>query len=55
MTEKIDSKVTYFLLGSGVGSLIGILFAPKSGEDTREYLSRKVMKGASTPRRKCRT
>jgi gas vesicle protein len=42
MTEKIDSKVTYFLVGMGVGSLLGILFAPKSGEETREYLSQKV-------------
>jgi gas vesicle protein len=44
MAEKIDSKVTYFLLGVGVGSLIGILFAPKPGEDTREYLSQSVQK-----------
>jgi len=44
MAEKIDSKVTYFLLGVGVGSLIGILFAPKPGEETREYLSQSVQK-----------
>jgi gas vesicle protein len=44
MAEKIDSKVTYFLLGLGVGSLIGILFAPKPGEETREYLSQNVQK-----------
>ena len=46
MAERIDSKVTYFLLGLGVGSLIGILFAPKSGEETREYLSQKVNEGS---------
>ena len=44
MAEKIDSKVTYFLLGVGVGSLVGILFAPKTGEETREYLSQNVQK-----------
>jgi len=44
MAERIDSKVTYFLLGLGVGSLIGILFAPKSGEETREYVSQNVQK-----------
>jgi gas vesicle protein len=36
------SKVNYFLVGLGIGSLIGILYAPKSGEETREYLTRKA-------------
>lgn len=35
MTEKIDSTAGYFLAGLAVGSLIGIFFAPKSGEGTR--------------------
>lgn len=42
MAEKIGSKVIYFLVGLGIGSLIGILFAPKSGEKTREYLAQKA-------------
>jgi len=44
MAENIGSKVTYFLLGLGVGSLICILFAPKPGEETREYVSQNVQK-----------
>jgi gas vesicle protein len=52
MSEKIDSKVSYFLAGLGVGSLIGILFAPKSGEDTREYLSLKVNEGSEYAQKK---
>ena len=52
MTEKIDSKISYFLVGLGVGSLIGILFAPKSGEDTREYLSQKVNEGSEYAQKK---
>jgi len=44
MAEKIDSKVTYFLLGLGVGSLIGILFASRTGEETREYASQNAQK-----------
>ena len=44
MAEKIDSNVTYFLVGLGVGSLIGILFAPKSGQETRESLSQNAQK-----------
>jgi gas vesicle protein len=52
MTEKIVSKVGYFLVGLGVGSLIGILFTPKSGEDTREYLSQKVNEGSEYAQKK---
>ena len=44
MAEKIDSNVTYFLVGLGVGSLIGILFAPKSGQETRESVSQTAQK-----------
>jgi gas vesicle protein len=52
MTERIDSKVSYFLVGLGVGSLIGILFSPKSGEGTREYLSQKINEGSKHARKK---
>ena len=38
MADNVGSKVSYFLVGLGVGALVGVLFAPKSGEDTREYL-----------------
>jgi len=54
MTEKIGSKASYFLAGLGVGSLIGILFAPKSGEETREYLSQKVNEGSEYAQKKVR-
>jgi len=35
-----------FLFGLGVGVAIGILFAPKSGEETREYLRNKASEGS---------
>ena len=35
MAEKIVSNVSYLLVGAGIGSLVGILFVPKSGTDTR--------------------
>ena len=54
MADTIDSKVSYFLVGLGVGSLIGILFAPKSGEETREYLSQKVNEGSEYAQKKVR-
>ena len=54
MTEKIDSTAGYLLAGLAIGSLIGILFAPKSGEGTREYLSQKIHKGSKHARKKAR-
>jgi gas vesicle protein len=55
MTEKIDSTaVGYFLAGLAIGSLIGIVFAPKSGEGTRDYLSKKVKEGSKHARKKTR-
>ena len=46
MPEETDprtgSKLLYFVIGLGLGSLISILFVPKSGDETREYLSEKT-------------
>ena len=54
MTEKLDSNAGYFLAGLTIGSLIGIFFAPKSGEGTREYLSKKAKEGGKHARKKAR-
>lgn len=35
-----------FLLGLGVGVGIGMLFAPKSGQETREYIKHRAGDGA---------
>jgi gas vesicle protein len=34
-----------FLLGFGIGVTVGVLFAPKSGSDTRQYLADKANEG----------
>jgi gas vesicle protein len=54
MTEKIDSNVGYFMAGLAIGSLVGIFFAPKSGQGTREYLSQKLKEGSKHARKKAR-
>jgi gas vesicle protein len=54
MADNVGSKVTYFLVGLGVGALVGILFAPKSGEETREFLSQKADEGRDYAQRKAR-
>jgi gas vesicle protein len=52
--SNIGSKVSYFMVGLGIGALIGILFAPKSGEETREFLSNKADEGKAYAQRKAR-
>jgi gas vesicle protein len=54
MAEKIVSKASYFLVGLGIGSLIGILSAPQSGEETREYLSQRAKDGSEYAQKKAR-
>jgi gas vesicle protein len=52
MSKRIDSKAAFFLVGLGIGSLIGILFTPKSGEETREYLTQKAKDGSEYAQKK---
>ena len=40
-----DNKFSYFFLGLGVGVAVGMLFAPKSGAETRELLKSKADEG----------
>ena len=54
MADNVGSKASFFLVGLGIGALVGILFAPKSGEETREYLSAKADEGREYAQRKAR-
>src|SRR5437879_10767711 len=54
MGENGGSKVSYFIVGLGLGALVGILFAPKSGEETREFLVEKADEGSKYAQRKAR-
>jgi len=47
-----DSKLSYFLFGLGMGVAVGVLFAPKSGQETRELLKSKANEGADYLRRR---
>jgi gas vesicle protein len=40
-----ESRVSYFFLGLGIGTAVGILLAPKSGADSRTYLRLKTREG----------
>jgi gas vesicle protein len=54
MSDNVGSRVSFFVVGLGIGALIGILFAPKSGEDTRDYLSTKADEGRDYAQQKAR-
>ena len=52
MSDNVGSKVSFFLVGLGIGALVGILFAPKSGEETRDYLSSKAEEAGISRRKR---
>jgi len=54
MADNVGSKVSFFLVGLGIGALVGVLFAPKSGEETRDYLTKKADEGKDYAQRKAR-
>jgi len=56
MTQnKWSDRFTSFAVGAGIGALLALLFAPSSGEETREYLAGTLKQGfdgaASTGKR----
>ncbi len=40
-----DKKLSYFCLGLGIGVAVGVLFAPKAGDETRLLLRIKAEEG----------
>jgi gas vesicle protein len=54
MADNVGSKVSFFLVGVGIGSLLGVLFAPKSGEETREFLGKRADDGREFAQKKAK-
>ena len=50
--EDNTSKLSFFFLGLGIGVAVGILFAPKSGEETRELILNKAGEGKDYVKRR---
>ena len=40
-----SSHLAFFLAGLGIGAILALLFAPKSGEETRKFLAEKAEEG----------
>jgi gas vesicle protein len=47
-----NNKLSYFFLGLGLGVAVGLLFAPKSGPETRDLLLTKADEGRDYLRRR---
>lgn len=45
MAEENGNSFLWFLAGLGVGAVIGVLYAPKSGKETREDIRSKFEEG----------
>jgi len=42
-----DTRFGYFFLGLGLGTAVALLFAPKPGAETRNYLRAKTQEGTT--------
>ena len=40
-----STKLTYLLIGGGIGAILALLFAPKSGQELREDIAEATKKG----------
>ena len=43
--ENGGSKVGAFLIGMGIGAIIALLFAPRSGQETRDMIAKRAEEG----------
>ncbi len=52
MAERDGNGILWFLLGTGVGVAAGLLFAPQSGNETREVIMAKADEGREFVRKR---
>lgn len=45
MADNGGDKFLYFLAGAGIGAVLALLFAPRSGRETRELIARTANEG----------
>ncbi|MEP7355000.1 MAG: YtxH domain-containing protein, partial [Acidobacteriota bacterium] len=52
MRDRDDSSIPYFLLGLGLGAALGVLFAPKTGAETRRIIRDRAEESADYLKRR---
>jgi gas vesicle protein len=54
MSDRDGGSLLWFLAGLGVGAVVGVLYAPRSGSETRETLRSKAEEGREYVRERAR-
>lgn len=54
MSDRDGSSFLWFLAGLGVGAVVGVLYAPRSGEEMRDVLRSKADEGKDYVRSRAR-
>lgn len=54
MSDRDSNSFVWFLAGLGLGALAGVLYAPRSGSETREQLRARAEEGREYMRNRAR-
>lgn len=54
MSDRDGNSFLWFLAGLGIGALAGVMYAPRSGEETREALRSRAEEGREYVRSRAR-
>jgi gas vesicle protein len=54
MADRDGNSFVWFLAGLGVGALVGVLYAPRSGDETRDVIRSKAQEGSDRARQQAR-
>ena len=54
MSDRDSNSFVWFLAGLGLGALVGVLYAPRSGSETREVLRARAEEGRDYVRSRAR-
>src|SRR5918912_1729454 len=48
--DSVSTRLTYLLIGGGIGAILALLFAPKSGQELRSDIADATRKGIDRSR-----
>ena len=54
MADHDSNSFLWFLAGLGVGAVVGVLYAPRSGDETRDAIRSKAQEGGERVRQQAR-
>ena len=54
MSERDGNSIVWFVVGLAIGAVSGLLYAPRSGEETREALRSKAEEGRDYVKQRAR-